>query len=130
MFNTTHCFRIIAIAMVNTTKSNEAAEKNDAGAAEKKTSEATEKTVEAPGKSAAEAAEQKTAEKTAQAAAGTFRPAPALTPLTVNGRRVFVLRRGQLQALQREVSQQRGMTESLQPQQGEVAPCTFQALLR
>ncbi|TMS33180.1 hypothetical protein L596_000948 [Steinernema carpocapsae] len=84
-----------------------------AGAAEKNTVGAAVKTIpRAPEKTAAEAAE-----KTAGAAADTSRPAPVLTPLTVIGRRVFVLRRGQLQAFQREEPHQRGTVESLQPQQ-------------
>ncbi|TMS33054.1 hypothetical protein L596_000836 [Steinernema carpocapsae] len=78
---TTCCFRSIT-TMEKTTKPNEAVTKQKtdaAGAVEKNTAEA--------------------AENTARAAAEMSRPTPVLTPLTVNGRRVFVLRRGQLQAL-------------------------------
>ncbi|TKR88789.1 hypothetical protein L596_012977 [Steinernema carpocapsae] len=115
--------------MENTTKADE---KNVAGAAKKAAAEAAEKNAtetakkvaaEAAGRTAAEAAREQM--RKSEEATEKFRPAPVLTPLTVNGRRVFVLRQGQLQALQREVSQQRGMTESLQPQQGGGSPLHF-----
>ncbi|TMS34699.1 hypothetical protein L596_002236 [Steinernema carpocapsae] len=86
--------------MENTTKPNGAAVKSAPGALKKTAAEA--------------------AEKTTGAAAETSRPAPVLTPLTINGRRVFVLRRGQPQALQREESQQKGQWSLCNLSKGEV----------